>query len=290
MNYTQHPLSAAYPAMPKQDFAALVDDIRAHGQHDAVTLYEGMVLDGWHRYRACEQIGIPCRIDEFAGSDPAAFVISKNTHRRQLTESQRAAAVVAVRSWRPADELGKPANRSTGAHGHPSATVAQMAAEAGVGEHTIQRAKKAHEAGLGEAIRDGKLSVRAAERAIAGKPSPAARPDGAEDAPEAQLGGAVDAPEPQGRGTVVAAEPRKRGAEPEHDLEDAVQALAEENAELREEIDTLKRAADPDQAKKVAELKSYIKAVERQRDDWMGQCAQLKREIKALHRKFGVKS
>ncbi len=114
-----------------------------------------------------------------------------------------------------------------------------------------------------------------------------------------------DSPDPQSENALVDTQsggaqansqnrpPRARGAHddaPEHDLEDVVQALTEENAELREEIDTLKRAADPDQAKKIAELKGYIKAVERQRDDWMGQCAQLRREIKALHRKLGVKS
>lgn len=271
MKYKQHPLSAAYPSMPEADFAALVADIRAHGQHDAVTLFEGMVLDGWHRCRACEEIGIPCRTDEFAGGDPAAFVISKNTHRRQLTESQRAAAVVAIRQWH---------RSGRGDTCHPSATVAQMAAEAHVDPRTIQRAKRAHEAGLGEAVRDGLISANKAAEVAMADPELAKRvAHGEVSLPRAVK--EID-PRPKRR---FESKPAARD-----ELEDAVQALTEENSHLLDEIDTLKRAADPDQVKKIEELKSYIKAVERQRDDWMNQAAQLKREVKALQRKLGVKA
>ena len=278
MKYSQHPLSSAYPAMPAADFADLVSDIRAHGQHDVATIYEGMVLDGWHRYRACEEIGIPCRVEEFAGSDPAAFVIAKNGRRRHLTESQRAAAIVSVRQWRPADSTGGASHRCTGDTCHPSATVAQMAVEANVNERTIQRAKRAHEAGLGEAVRDGRISANKAAEIAKADPELAKKVAHG----EVSLPSAVEkiAPKP------------KRKAEPEpapHDeLEDAVSALTEENTRLTEEIDTLRRAADPDAVTKISQLKAYIKTVESQRDDWMNQCAMLKREVKRLHRQLGA--
>lgn len=171
MTYEQHPLSAAFPSMSPDEYAGLVADIRQHGQRDVATLYDGMVIDGWHRYRACEEIGIPCRFEDFAGSDPAAFVISRNRHRRHLSKTQRAAAVVAVHAWRPPNAPGMPATSSKGDHGHPSATVRQMAAEAGVDERTIQRTKQGHTAGLGDAMRDGKVSARAAAE-IAKAPEP----------------------------------------------------------------------------------------------------------------------
>lgn len=84
----------------------------------------------------------------------------------------------------------------------------------------------------------------------------------------------------------------KRKPEPEpaprDELEDAVTALTEENTRLTEENDTLRRAADPDAVTKIEQLKAYIATVESQRDEWMNQCAMLKREIKRLHRQIGV--
>lgn len=162
MSYSQHPLSSAFPAMSPDEFAALVADIREHGQRDVATIYDGMVLDGWHRYRACCELGIPCRFEDFAGIDPTAFVISRNRHRRHLTETQRAVAVVAVHRWRSADVAGEPTNRGTGDSSHPSATVKQMASEAGVDERTIQRTKKGYDAGLGDAMRDNKVNATVA--------------------------------------------------------------------------------------------------------------------------------
>ncbi len=45
MKLTQHPLSAAFPAMADEEYRALVNDIRQHGQRDTSTLCDGMVLD-----------------------------------------------------------------------------------------------------------------------------------------------------------------------------------------------------------------------------------------------------
>ena len=52
----QHPLSAAFPAMPDDEFRELVEDIRANGQLEPGIVLDDMVLDGWHRYRACEDL------------------------------------------------------------------------------------------------------------------------------------------------------------------------------------------------------------------------------------------
>ena len=148
--------------MQADDFRALVDDIRLHGQRDPATLNDGMVIDGWHRYRACEELGIPCRFDEFAGADAVAFVRSKNQHRRHYQKSQQAAIEVSLTAWAEAHRPKK------GEAASPFSTNKAMADRAGTTERTIQHAKRAHEAGLGEAVRDGKISAeRASEIAKA---------------------------------------------------------------------------------------------------------------------------
>lgn len=154
----QHPLSAAFPAMPAEDFEALAEDIRKHGLREAIVLHEGMVLDGWHRHQACAKAERKTKTVEFDGDDPRAFVLSQNLHRRHLTGSQRAIAVVSCSNWRPTGVTGGRVEAAS------TLTNAEMAKAAEVSSRTIRAAKQAEKAGLGNAVRDGTVSVdRAAE-------------------------------------------------------------------------------------------------------------------------------
>lgn len=165
----RHPLSALFGDMSDDEFSGLVGDIRENGQKDAVVLYQGKILDGWHRYRGCLDATQNCRAVQYQGDSPAKFVISKNIHRRTLTASQRAAAIVAAAQWAESgaqDRGGEPGSP-------PPETVGSMAADAGVSDRTVQQAKKAHEAGLGGKVASGELSAKAAAQKAdeqAGKP------------------------------------------------------------------------------------------------------------------------
>ena len=155
----QHQLSAAFPAMSAMELADLTNDIRHNGQRYPIVILDGMILDGWHRYQACLTLGIePTSILLADGLDPVVFVQSVNLKRRNLDASQRAAAVTACNAW------ARAGNQPKGEVAAPLATVAEMAKTAGVSERTIQQAKTAHAAGLGDAVRDGLVTVeRAAE-------------------------------------------------------------------------------------------------------------------------------
>lgn len=69
---------------------ALVADIEARGQQEPVWLFEGQILEGKHRVRACSLIGREVMVREYTGDDPIGFVLSANLHRRHLDASQRA--------------------------------------------------------------------------------------------------------------------------------------------------------------------------------------------------------
>ena len=90
-NMQQHPLSAAFPAMTDTAFAELRADIASNGLHNPLVVFEGKVLDGWHRYRACQEVGVSVRSRPFEGDEAAArkFVVSANLMRRHLDASQR---------------------------------------------------------------------------------------------------------------------------------------------------------------------------------------------------------
>lgn len=85
-----HKLCELIPEMTDAEYSELREDIQRNGQLEAITLYEGQVLDGRHRARACAEIGIEPWTREYHGTTPAEYVIALNVHRRQLTTGQKA--------------------------------------------------------------------------------------------------------------------------------------------------------------------------------------------------------
>ena len=85
-----HPLANVFPLLEGEPFDALVVDIKASGLCEPIWLYQGQILDGRNRYRACQELGLDCATRDYLGNDPLGFVLSMNLQRRHLDESQRA--------------------------------------------------------------------------------------------------------------------------------------------------------------------------------------------------------
>lgn len=94
MDIPYHPLAALIPPMSPDELEKLTADIAANGLLEPIVTLEGQILDGRHRWRACQISGIECRFEEYTGPDPVAFVLSKNLHRRHLSSAQKAAIAV----------------------------------------------------------------------------------------------------------------------------------------------------------------------------------------------------
>ena len=89
-----HPAADAFPLMVGEEFDALCADIQEHGQREPIVLYDGQIIDGRNRNRACLRLGIEPKFREWeTGMSPEAFVVSANIMRRHLTPSQRAMLV-----------------------------------------------------------------------------------------------------------------------------------------------------------------------------------------------------
>lgn len=80
--YEFHPLAQRYPLLEGMAFEDLCSDIRANGLDKPITLYQGKILDGRNRYRACLEVGLPPRFEAYKGDDPEAFVETQNDYRR----------------------------------------------------------------------------------------------------------------------------------------------------------------------------------------------------------------
>jgi hypothetical protein len=94
-----HPYAELFPRMTNPEFEGLCGDIARKGLLEDIIRYEGKILEGRERYVACERKKVPPRFREYAGEcgSPLEFVVSKNLHRRHLTEGQRALVAARLR-------------------------------------------------------------------------------------------------------------------------------------------------------------------------------------------------
>ena len=53
-----HELALVIPEMAEDEYEKLKTDIKAYGLRDQIVTYEGKILDGRHRYKALEELGI----------------------------------------------------------------------------------------------------------------------------------------------------------------------------------------------------------------------------------------
>ncbi len=280
MKYTQHPLSAAFPAMSGEEFNALVADIREHGQRDPIIVLDGQVLDGWHRHQACAKVGTEPKVEQYTGTNPRAFALSQ-LHRRNHSPSQRAAAVVTCNDWMPEHRPNK------GEAASPLSN-AQMAEEAKVSVRTIQQAKRATKAGLNKPIAEGKIT---AERGAEIAKLPKAQRKAAIADPTIKPEPA--APEP--------AKPVQAEVKPEPPKQDD-STLAAELVELKEQYADLQQINERleamaggeeetakliiDLQKRLVRCQTFVKTVESQRDIAKNEANQLKAEVKRLRREL----
>lgn len=86
-----------FPEASPDDYARLVADMQQNGFDPAfpITVYQGCILDGWNRYRACLELGLNPIFEQFRGNDADALDYTLRTNkRRNLTSSQWAAIAV----------------------------------------------------------------------------------------------------------------------------------------------------------------------------------------------------
>lgn len=270
--YQQHPLSAAFPAMSEQDFQSLKDSITEIGVQNPITLFEGMVIDGWHRYTAANELGMDCPVVELGDVDPRDFVLAQNKARRHITQAQLAMATTSVYAWRP---VGNPA-LSNSAPGAELKTTKELAVSAGVSERTIEQAKAVQTKAapeVVEAVKAGEIGLKKAA-AIA-------------KLPKEEQAAAIHKPAPK-------AAPEAPPAPANHELEEAVSTineLAAENDQLRDRVAVAAMQGTDEEramaAETIAELREQIKTLEAEldavrtsRDTFQRQNAELMKQVR----------
>jgi hypothetical protein len=96
-----HPIADWFPLLEGETFDELVRDVSTNGLIHPIIKFEGKILDGRNRYRACLASGVAPIFQNFSGTDPVAYVLSANIHRRHLTNEQRLRLVDEVIKAKP---------------------------------------------------------------------------------------------------------------------------------------------------------------------------------------------
>jgi hypothetical protein len=149
-----HPFADIFPMLGEDRLQELARDINSRGLLDHIMLHEGQILDGRCRYVACEIAGVEPQFQDYVGDDPLSFVVSRNLHRRHLTESQRAVVAARLADLKPG------ANQHT-----PGLPIGRAADLLNVGTRTVARAREVLRRGVPElvkAVERGEVTVSAA--------------------------------------------------------------------------------------------------------------------------------
>lgn len=153
-----HPLADLFPLMQGAEFDALVADISENGLREPIVLHNGQILDGRNRFRACLEAEIePTFVQWENSSDPRAYVVSKNLHRRHLNASQRA-LIAAKLADAKQGEIG-------GGHkAEHRIRLSDAAALLNVGKTTVTEAKKILSEGTPEQIKSIESGTASADK------------------------------------------------------------------------------------------------------------------------------
>ena len=106
--FTRHSLSSPFGQATQADLDELILSMRERGYDPLhpITLYEGQILDGWHRYLAAHRAGVEPTFREFEGTLEGArtFVYGENLPRRHMSQRQKATALLLMNTWLPPRE------------------------------------------------------------------------------------------------------------------------------------------------------------------------------------------
>lgn len=86
-----------FPEAKPEDYARLRDDIKANGydQKRPIVTYQGEIIDGWNRQKACDELGIRATYQQFTGTDSEAIAFVMSTNKRRNLNSGQWATIAA---------------------------------------------------------------------------------------------------------------------------------------------------------------------------------------------------
>ena len=174
-----HEACSAWPEMSPSDLGDLTNDIAANGLRPITLTLDNLLLDGRNRALACIMAGVEPTTVVYDG-DPWVFSLSRNKHRRHMTE----AAIALVAAALATKPLG--ANQHEGAY-KKVPSIKEAAKAAGIPKSAVEAGKVVLTGGTPEevaSVRSGKKKLTPTANAIRLRAREAACPSTKKAPPE----------------------------------------------------------------------------------------------------------
>lgn len=148
--------------MHHDDYQSLKASLLRNGQLEPILIFEDRIIDGRHRFSACNELGIKPVFKQFGGNyeEAKSMAFSVNINRRHLTMGQK--ALVAAKLTMPSPGECKNGSRA----GIPAAlTQVEAASLFGISRDTVQRGctlLRDADPALIEEVRSGSCGLHAA--------------------------------------------------------------------------------------------------------------------------------
>lgn len=197
--YEFHEACLLLPEMDPAEIDELAEDMRKHGQLEAIDTFQGIILDGRSRLAACKKAELEPVFREWDGRDangapcsPYEYVASKNLRRRNIPRDKRIALGLKLlegyereareRSLANLKQGNASPNVPTGAIGKSSgnngSSVERAASKVGVPPRSLARASRLNKQATPQvkkqALQDGTMSLGAAEQTLKQEPQESA--------------------------------------------------------------------------------------------------------------------
>ena len=157
--FERHELSAIFGDIRDEEFERFKERLSVDGVvENIIKVYEGQILDGWHRYRACKELNLLRKLrfqvwDPDTDGDPEVFVLARNLDRRHYSASRRAQIAVHFN-----ERFGHGGDRASRKERNLK-TQQELADAYGVGKRTISDAATVEKLGKSEAVIQGKTTT-----------------------------------------------------------------------------------------------------------------------------------
>jgi len=184
MNMKFHDIANVWPLMDDDKLDELVADIRSNGLINPIWTFDGKILDGRNRYRACLIANVKPVFREYTGNEPTAFAVSLNDRRRHMGKSALAAVAVELEPYfavdakrRQAEQAKRNQPQAQKVEKLPPIEKAKAREEAaksvGVNDRYVSDAKKVKTEApeVFERLKAGKITLQDAKREVAKKPT-----------------------------------------------------------------------------------------------------------------------
>ena len=283
LRYERHAYSAAWPDPSEASYRGLVESISRIGLRSPIVLFEGRVLDGWHRQMGCVLAGVEPRYVQFEGDADQAYdhVEAAHTHR-DMTPGQYVAALLAMNAVRAG--AGRPGNSAN----LQNLTAAQVAERAGTSVRTVETVKKIERVAPEqmERVRAGEAPSKVLREATRAKNTPPASPSA--PAPAKSAGAGKKAKDPNQMIAEQTAEiGRLNGLLAE--LQDERDEARQEAARLHTQVQAAEAVLAGEHAKRILQLEAELDSTRRTRDDALNKAAETLKQVKILQKQLGRK-